>query len=164
MTAECPDFTLYSRWRRWVSRCCYCLCFKQILQMWSIKSTQEKDASDGSWPEGGIGSRTTCIFGLGTPPPSHLQRISLQMSHSEHHLTIASSAESPSFCCSVMSNTSKSEKHSVFKSHHRTNFTQTSLSLLDYRCVALQSQMSNCVCGKFKLLFYAKWSSLCFDT
>lgn len=53
-------------------------------------------------------------------------------------LTMAGSAESPSFCRNVMSNTSKSEKTlSEYETPLRPGTTQTSLSLVDYWCVKL---------------------------
>lgn len=59
-------------------------------------------------------------------------------------LTMAGSAESPAFCCTVMNNTSKSEKTlSAYETLHSPGSTQTSLSLLGYWCVELQLELND---------------------
>lgn len=77
-------------------------------------------------------------------------------------LTITGSAESQAFCCSVIVESSKSEKTlSAYETHHRAGSTQICLSLLDCWCVELLVKWMTVSDGELVAHRYGKLT-LCF--
>lgn len=81
----------------------------QMLHTWSMKSHQNR--GEGVIWQQSVSSRSRCIFWWGGPPSQSFAEDLPPAEPFRASLTMAGSAESPPCRCTVMSNTSKSEKH-----------------------------------------------------